>query len=74
MIGSKCLAPHRHTWGSDGYYNAMICGLDNIEVDDPMDEASVSVLVLFTNPTHQEMVPCSYFLDGDCRFDATKCR
>lgn len=30
--------------------------------------------VLFTNPTHQEMLPCPYFLDTDCRFSDEKCK
>lgn len=29
---------------------------------------------MFTNPTELKMVPCSYYLEGECRFDDTKCR
>lgn len=75
------MAPHTHTWGSVTYHNAFICGLDETT---EYDEAAVHVLsaiddniqirVMFTNPTHREMVPCAYYLDGDCKFDRTKCR
>lgn len=30
--------------------------------------------VLFTNPTHQEMLPCPYFLDMECKFSDEKCK
>lgn len=29
---------------------------------------------MYTNPTHQEMLPCPYFLDGSCKFSEEKCR
>lgn len=29
---------------------------------------------MYTNPTHQEMIPCPYFLDGNCKFDEEKCK
>ena len=32
------------------------------------------VRVLFMNPTHMSMVPCSFFLNGKCRFTEEKCR
>ena len=64
LIGTKCSAPHTHTWGTTQHHNALICSSDGGE----------AVRVLFTNPTHQEMIPCSYYLEGDCRFNAEKCR
>uniref|UniRef100_A0A182PNC1 Zinc finger CCCH-type with G patch domain-containing protein n=1 Tax=Anopheles epiroticus TaxID=199890 RepID=A0A182PNC1_9DIPT len=68
LIGSKCSAPHLHTWGSTAYHNAMVCSLD------AEDLAQATAKVLFTNPTHREMVPCAYFLEGECRFTDEKCR
>ncbi|XP_055910969.1 zinc finger CCCH-type with G patch domain-containing protein [Eupeodes corollae] len=65
-IGEKCSAPHQHSWGTKTYHNAIICG-----VDDSSD--NLSVRVLFTNPTHKEMIPCSYYLEGECRFESDKC-
>ncbi|XP_029732153.2 zinc finger CCCH-type with G patch domain-containing protein [Aedes albopictus] len=68
LVGSKCSAPHVHKWGSKSYHNALICSLDSSDLED------VSAKVLFINPTHQEMIPCVYFLEGDCKFDDEKCR
>lgn len=75
-IGRKCSAPHTHSWGAIAHHNAMICGLDDTTDydEDDVELANVKVKVLFTNPTHREMLPCSYYLDGDCRFPADKCR
>lgn len=72
IVGTKCSAPHTHAWGATSYHNALVCAADSI--DDIADEANIKVKVLFTNPTHKNMVPCPYYLDGDCRFDADKCR
>ncbi|XP_058118994.1 zinc finger CCCH-type with G patch domain-containing protein [Anopheles ziemanni] len=68
LVGSKCSAPHVHSWGSKVYHNAMVCSLDTGEL------ANATATVLFTNPTHQEMIPCSYFLEGECRFSEDRCR
>lgn len=65
-IGEKCSAPHQHSWGTKTYHNAIICGIDN-------SSAEIKVLVLFTNPTHKEMIPCSYYLEGECKFESDKC-
>lgn len=66
-IGEKCSAPHQHSWGTKTYHNAIICGVDDPSNDD------LRLLVLFTNPTHKEMIPCSYYLEGECRFESDKC-
>lgn len=63
LVGSKCSAPHTHKWGSKSHHNALICSVDG-----------TTVKILFINPTHEEMIPCSYFLDGECRFSEEKCR
>lgn len=34
----------------------------------------LQVQVLFTHPTHTEMLPCPFYLDGECRFDDEQCR
>lgn len=34
----------------------------------------IKVIVLFTNPIHRNMVPCPFYLDGNCRFELNKCR
>lgn len=30
--------------------------------------------MLFTNPIHQEMLPCPYYYESDCKFSEDKCR
>lgn len=71
VVGTKCSAPHTHAWGATAYHNALVCAADNV---DEVGAANVKVKVLFTNPTHKNMVPCPFYLDGECRFDADKCR
>ncbi|KAK7580514.1 hypothetical protein V9T40_001143 [Parthenolecanium corni] len=72
LVGSKCRAPFSEKW-SDGancsYHNALIMSIDS---SDSLD--NVKVKVLFVNPTCQEMLPCPYFLDGECRFSDIQCR
>ncbi|XP_055540715.1 zinc finger CCCH-type with G patch domain-containing protein [Wyeomyia smithii] len=68
LIGSKCSAPHLHRWGSKAFHNALICSLD------ASDNHDIKMKVLFINPTHQEMIPCPFFLEGECKFDDDKCR
>ncbi|XP_018574144.1 zinc finger CCCH-type with G patch domain-containing protein [Anoplophora glabripennis] len=67
--GKKCRAPHKHQWGNIAYHNAMICSVEPESVDDEM-----MVRVLFINPTHQEMLPCPYYYESDCKFTEDKCR
>lgn len=64
LEGTKCRAPHKHQWGDTTYHNAMICSVLN------ENEARI----LFTNPTHQEMLPCPYYFESDCKFTEDKCR
>lgn len=75
LLGHKCSAPHTHSWGGLAHHNAMVCGLDDSTAyEPPLDERTVCVRIMFTNPTHREMVPCAYYLDGECRFAAGQCR
>ena len=74
MIGKKCSAPHEHTWGTKTYHNAIVCGLDGSNNYNLDEINNFRLRILFTNPTHREMIPCSYFLEGECRFDVDKCR
>jgi len=73
MVGEKCSAPHEHSWGTC-YHNALICGVDDEVVMNSEGVLDARLRVLFTNPTHREMLPCSYYLEGECRFDEAKCR
>lgn len=67
------LAPYTHSWGSKAYHNAFVCSLDETAEDEIIDFDKIKIKVMFTNPTHRDMVPCSYFLDGSCKFDSDKC-
>ncbi|CAH1983273.1 unnamed protein product [Acanthoscelides obtectus] len=67
--GKKCRAPHKHQWGDTVYHNAMICSVISNNNED-----EIKVRVLFTNPTHQEMLPCPFYYDSDCKFSEEDCR
>lgn len=73
MIGKKCSAPYTFPWGAKDYHNALVCGILS-DIDRVGHLNDVKVTVLFTNPVHRNMVPCPFYLDGDCRFESDKCR
>ncbi|CAD6997655.1 unnamed protein product [Ceratitis capitata] len=73
MVGEKCSAPHQHSWGAISYHNAIVCGIEEIANIDSEGELKARLRVLFTNPTHKEMMPCLFYLEGECRFDEKQC-
>ncbi|XP_011332346.2 zinc finger CCCH-type with G patch domain-containing protein isoform X2 [Ooceraea biroi] len=73
LEGMKCKAPYGGTWGGIGYHNAMICSVYRNDDEDIKDIHDIKVRVFFLNPTHREMIPCSYFLDGSCKFTDENC-
>ncbi|KAH0951498.1 hypothetical protein HN011_002974 [Eciton burchellii] len=73
LEGMKCKAPYGSTWTSTGYYNAMVCSVYRNSNEDIKDIHDIKVRVFFLNPTHKEMIPCSYFLDGSCKFTDENC-
>ncbi|OWF42647.1 zinc finger CCCH-type with G patch domain-containing protein-like [Mizuhopecten yessoensis] len=70
MIGMKCRAPFVHEWGALSCHNAIISGLIPATSTDLMPK----VTVMFCNPTHMSMLPCTYHLEGNCKFSDQKCR
>ncbi|XP_046866398.1 zinc finger CCCH-type with G patch domain-containing protein [Drosophila willistoni] len=74
MVGEKCSAPHEHSWGAISYYNALICAVDDEVIVNSNGVLDVRLRVLYTNPTHREMLPCTFYLEGECRFDEIRCR
>ncbi|SPP85633.1 zinc finger CCCH-type with G patch domain-containing protein [Drosophila guanche] len=74
LIGEKCSAPHEHSWGAVSYHNALICGVDDEVIINSNAVLDVRLRVLYINPTHCEMLPCNYYLEGECRFDEIRCR
>ncbi|XP_069676866.1 zinc finger CCCH-type with G patch domain-containing protein isoform X2 [Periplaneta americana] len=72
LQGMKCQAPHGHQWGEISYHNALICSVE--PTDDICSMDQIQIRVMFTNPTHQNMMPCPYYLEGECRFSDDHCR
>ncbi|XP_076281491.1 zinc finger CCCH-type with G patch domain-containing protein isoform X1 [Lasioglossum baleicum] len=75
LEGMKCRAPYGSSWGGIGYHNAMICSvycINNTMEINSMQE--IKVRVFFLNPMHKEMLPCPYYLNGNCKFSDEDCR
>lgn len=62
LSGRKVNAPYYSAWGTLEYHNAMIVGTEEA------DDGSPGVRVLYLYPTHKSLKPCSFFLEGKCRF------
>ncbi|KAF5273034.1 hypothetical protein FQR65_LT04776 [Abscondita terminalis] len=71
LEGMKCKAPHKHNWGDSMYHNAIIC---SVLPANHQSYEDIKVKVMFINPTHQEMLPCPYLMDGNCKFEDEKCK
>ncbi|XP_037035733.1 zinc finger CCCH-type with G patch domain-containing protein [Bradysia coprophila] len=73
IVGKKFLAPY-NSWNGKAFHNAFVCSLDDTtDYDETVTLDNIKIKVLFINPTHRDMVPCSYFLDGSCKFDSDRC-
>ncbi|CAH1786678.1 unnamed protein product [Owenia fusiformis] len=68
LCGTRCRVPHSEDWGPTSYHNAVILKVESIDQDD------TKIRVLLCNPTKQSLKPCSYLLDGTCRFSEDSCR
>lgn len=73
LKGTKCRAPHGSSWGGISYHNAMICSVHQTDNTGIKNMQDIEVRVLFLNPTHKEMLPCPYYLDGKCKFSDEGC-
>ncbi|KYM98891.1 Zinc finger CCCH-type with G patch domain-containing protein [Cyphomyrmex costatus] len=73
LEGTKCKAPYGSTWGGIGYHNAMVCSVHKDSNEAIKDVHDIKVRVFFLNPTHKEMIPCPYFLNGSCKFSDENC-
>lgn len=72
LVGTKCSAPFSCSmYGNKTFHNAFICNVDQQETE---SLNKLMVRVLYINPIQQNMIPCSYFLDNTCKFEAAKCR
>lgn len=73
LLGMKCAVYHTHKWGGQpGLYNAMVSAVVPRQDEDQFQD--LQVRVLFTHPTHAEMLPCPFYLDGECKFSDEQCR
>nr|XP_018912868.1 PREDICTED: zinc finger CCCH-type with G patch domain-containing protein [Bemisia tabaci] len=70
IVGSKCQAPFDH-FGESSYHNALVINVETPDEVSSMDD--IMVQILFVNPIYKNMVPCPYFLEGDCKFSADQC-
>ncbi|KAK3917294.1 Zinc finger CCCH-type with G patch domain-containing protein [Frankliniella fusca] len=71
LQGMKCQAPFCHGWGTS-YHNALVFHVEPADNITGMDQ--IQVRVMFTNPIETKMIPCTYYLEGECRFDDQRCR
>ncbi|CAK1599726.1 unnamed protein product [Parnassius mnemosyne] len=73
LLGMKCAVYHTHKWGGQpSLHNAMVSSVEPRQNNDQFSD--LQVRVLFTHPTHAEMLPCPFFLDGECKFSDEQCR
>ncbi|XKL68074.1 hypothetical protein PGB90_003565 [Kerria lacca] len=71
LIGSKCQAPFCEQWSENNtftYHNALVMSIDSVD-----SLNNINVKVMFVNPTCKEMLPCQYYLSGECKFSDDQC-
>lgn len=71
LEGSKVRAPFSKDWGQMEYHNAIVL---SVEAADIAHVDDIRVNVMFTHPTTPSMKPCSFFLEGHCKFSSERCR
>nr|CAD7401345.1 unnamed protein product [Timema poppensis] len=62
LQGSKCQAPHSNQYGDMCYHNALVYCIEPSDDITSMDQIQ------------PDMLPCPYYLEGECRFSQEKCR
>ncbi|GBP66785.1 Zinc finger CCCH-type with G patch domain-containing protein [Eumeta japonica] len=73
LLGMKCAVYYSNEWGGQPtLHNAMVSAVVPKQLNDGFEDLQVQVL--FTHPTQAAMVPCPFFLDGDCKFNDEQCR
>ena len=60
------------SWGGESHHNAVI--LCREEVEPPSGDDDFEVHVLFTQPLYNAMKPCSFYLEGSCKFSQEECK
>lgn len=71
LEGSNVKAPFSKDWGQMSYHSAVVLSVNASDITHVDD---IKVNVMFTHPTVAAMKPCSFFLEGRCKFSQEKCR
>ncbi|XP_050525690.1 zinc finger CCCH-type with G patch domain-containing protein isoform X2 [Daktulosphaira vitifoliae] len=73
LRGSKCQAPFDNGYGSKSYHNALVMSVQIIDTTNSQSLDNIMVTVLYTNPTCNQMLPCQFFLNGECKYSKEQC-
>merc|ERR1719206_911916 len=67
LVGNKCSAPFESHGAATSFHNAIIFSADQ-------DGDQVRVQVVYSHPTQLSMVPCKFYMEGECKFSDDKCK
>ena len=70
LIGTKCRAPFK----SSNFHNAVIFGYEESSLANAVNLDDISIQIVFSMPTETKMVPCPFYLEGNCKFTSEKCK
>ncbi|XP_013783609.1 zinc finger CCCH-type with G patch domain-containing protein-like [Limulus polyphemus] len=74
LPGTKCRAPFSREWGELSYHNAIVLSYHVEQKTSPETPEDIKVSVMFCNPICNAMKPCSFYLEGKCKFSDENCR
>lgn len=76
IVGMKCRAPLKESWGGESYHNAIILSVEATppSSDDQPLPGDPQVRLLFTQPLYPAMRPCPFFLQATCKFSEEECK
>ncbi|VVC37070.1 G-patch domain,Zinc finger, CCCH-type [Cinara cedri] len=74
LQGSKCQAPFKNEFDEmSTYHNALIMSVEMNNSTDQQSLDDIMVTVFYTNPVCNQMLPCQYFLNGECKYSNDRC-
>lgn len=74
LPGTKCRAPFSREWGELSFHNAVVLSYHVEQETSPKSPEDIKVSVMFCNPICNAMKPCSFYLEGKCKFSDENCR
>ncbi|XP_050438487.1 zinc finger CCCH-type with G patch domain-containing protein-like isoform X2 [Adelges cooleyi] len=74
LRGMKCQSPFKYGFSRPILCNAVIMSFTLKNTTFPMSLDNVLVTVLYLNPTSNPMVPCKYWVDGECMYSDQDCK